>query len=277
MDASLSIKAGQGEAGQAETRQTKAGQTGGQPDLPQPGVPAGFLPGPVLLMGAPGVGKGTQAQAIMAAWGIPQISTGDILRQNVAAGTELGILAKAVMERGELVPDELVNAMVQARLALPDVARGYVLDGFPRTLRQVDWLDTLLAGESLVAGSHANPADFSSGAALPVVAVSLRVEYTQLLRRVTGRRSCPTCKRIYNIYSQPPAYDMVCDDDGAPLIQRADDIEAVFAERMRAYAAQTAPVVEHYRELGRFLEVDGDQPVSDVTAGILSAVVRLRS
>ncbi|MGI8770149.1 MAG: adenylate kinase family protein [Acidobacteriaceae bacterium] len=240
-------------------------------------IPSGFVPGPVLLMGAPGVGKGTQAQAIVAAWGIPQISTGDILRENVALQTELGRAARMVMDRGDLVSDDVVNAMVAQRLQRPDVQRGYVLDGFPRTLGQAEWLDGVLAADPQLDGERFKRDGLGAGASLPLVAVSLRVEYTQLLRRITGRRSCPTCNRIYNIHFQPPAYDLVCDVEGAPLVQRADDVESVFAERMRAYAEQTAPVVEHYRELGRFLEVNGDQPVADVTAGILSAVVRFRS
>jgi adenylate kinase len=241
---------------------------------------AGFVPGPVLLLGAPGVGKGTQAQAIVAAWGIPHISTGDILRENVAKQTELGRRAKLVMDRGELVSDAVVNAMVAERLERPDVERGYVLDGFPRTLPQAEWLDAWLAGGSaggsVLSGEHLKRR-VRAGASLPLVAVSLRVEYTQLLRRITGRRICPTCKRIYNIHFQPPAYDLVCDVEGTPLEQRADDVESVFVERMRAYAEQTTPVIEHYRQLGRFLEVNGDQPVFDVTAGILAAVVRFRN
>jgi adenylate kinase len=236
----------------------------------------GFVPGPVLLLGAPGVGKGTQAQAIVAAWGIPHISTGDILRENVAKQTELGRRAKLVMDRGELVSDDVVNAMVAERLERPDVARGYVLDGFPRTLRQAEWLDAWLLAGGSVLGGEPSKRRARAGASLPLVAISLRVEYTQLLRRVTGRRICPTCKRIYNIHFQPPAYDLVCDVEGTPLEQRADDVESVFVERMHAYTEQTAPVIEHYRRLGRFLEVNGDQPVSEVTAGILAAVVQLR-
>jgi adenylate kinase len=139
--------------------------------------------------------------------------------------------------------------------------RGYILDGFPRTLVQADWLDVQLA---------------SSGSSLPVVAVSLRVDEQRLLLRITGRRSCPTCKRIYNMHLKPPMADTVCDFDQTVLEQRADDTEAVFAERMRAYAEQTAPVLEHYRGLGRFLEVDGDASVDTVTESILDAVERLR-
>jgi adenylate kinase len=220
------------------------------------------IPGPMLLMGAPGVGKGTQAKRIMAAWGIPQISTGDLLRDHRDRGTALGLLATQIMDEGKLVPDDLVNQMVAERLAKPDTVRGYILDGYPRTLAQAEWLDQRLAA-------------IPSG--LPLIAVSIRVSYTQLLRRITGRRSCPTCQRIYNVYLQPPNVDTVCDVEGTPLVQRADDTEAVFHERMRTYTALTAPVVEHYRASSRFVEVDGEQPASDVMAGIMAAVARLRS
>jgi adenylate kinase len=219
-------------------------------------------PGPMLLMGAPGVGKGTQAKGIMAAWGIPQISTGDLLRDNRQRGTALGLAATQIMDAGRLVPDDLVNQMVAERLAQPDTARGYILDGYPRTLAQAEWLDQRL-------GAIPN--------GLPLIAVSIRVSYTQLLRRITGRRNCPTCQRIYNVYLQPPKVDMVCDVEGTPLVQRADDTEAVFHERMRTYAALTAPVVEHYRASSRFVEVDGEQPADEVMAGIMAAVARLRS
>jgi adenylate kinase len=234
-----------------------------------------FAPGPMLLLGAPGVGKGTQAKAIMAAWGIPQISTGDILRENVALGTELGLEAKRVMDRGELVSDAIVNAMVEARLQREDAASGYVLDGYPRTLRQSEFFDRLLE-RGLFAGSGANGGP-RRGAELPVVAVSIRVPYDQLLRRITGRRVCLTGKHIYNIYFQPPALDNVCDFDGSPLQQRSDDREEVFVERMKAYEDATAPVVAHYRGLGRFAEVDGERSVDQVTTEILAAVERLRT
>lgn len=251
----------------------------GQPELAflneMPGeLRTAFLPGPVLLLGAPGVGKGTQAKAIMAAWGIPQISTGDILREIRNRDLQPSVIADrllregklhendlAGMAAGKLVSDALVNDMVAARLEEPDTVRGYILDGFPRTLVQADWLDAQLA---------------SSGNGLPVVAVSLRVNERQLLLRITGRRSCPTCKRIYNVYLKPPVADTVCDFDQTVLEQRGDDTEAVFAERMRAYAEQTAPVLEHYRTLSRFAEVDGDATVEAVTESILAAVEHLR-
>jgi adenylate kinase len=219
------------------------------------------VPGPILLMGAPGSGKGTQAKELVKLWGIPQISTGDLLRANRDNGTPLGKVADEIMGRGELVPDSLVNEIVALRLQEPDTTAGYILDGFPRTLPQASWLDGRLAGQ-------AN--------ALPVIAVSIHVDYNQLLCRITGRRNCPVCQTIYNVHSNPPKRDGFCDIEGAVLVQRADDTEKVFKERMRAYEAQTAPVVEHYRGLGRFAEVDGDRPIALIAPGIVIAVERLR-
>ncbi|WP_260737002.1 adenylate kinase [Tunturiibacter lichenicola] len=219
-----------------------------------------FLPGPVLLLGAPGVGKGTQAKALMAAYGIPQISTGDILRANIKNGTELGKAAKALVDQGTLVSDDLVNQMVADRLKQPDTQRGFILDGFPRTLNQATWLDAQLAGTSQT---------------LPVVAISIVVDYEQLLHRITGRRISPA-GRIYNTYSNPPKVAGICDVDGSALVQRPDDSEAVFTERMKTFEAQTAPVIEHYRQQGRFEEINGDQQVEQVTAEITSALKRLR-
>ena len=217
-------------------------------------------PGPILLLGAPGVGKGTQAKELVAKWGVPQISTGDLLRYNRDRGTPLGLKAKEVMAAGKLVPDDLVNEMVAERLKQPDTANGYILDGFPRTLGQAKWLDEHIGAETL-----------------PVIAVSIGVGYNELLRRITGRRSCPKCGTIYNIHFQPPKVDEKCDLDGTPLVRRSDDTEEVFRERMRTYDSQTAPVVEHYRALGRFEEVNGDQAVSAVAAGVEAAVARLRN
>jgi len=219
------------------------------------------MPGPILLMGPPGAGKGTQAKELIKIWGIPQISTGDLLRANIAEGTPLGKVAKDIIGRGELVPDQMVDDMVAIRLLEPDTVNGYILDGFPRTLVQAQWLDNRLA---------------SQPEALPVVAVSIKVNYNQLLRRITGRRLCPVCQSIYNIYVNPPKKDGFCDKDGAELIQRADDTEEVFKERMRAYAALTAPVMDHYKALGRFAEVDGDRPIDMIAAEIITAVQRLR-
>lgn len=232
------------------------------------------LLGPILLLGAPGVGKGTQAKALMAAWGIPQISTGDILREVKNHATVPSALAERLlsagklptedllkMQQGKLVSDDLVNEMVAARLASADTKQGYILDGYPRTLAQASWLDERLRQQP-------------SG--LDVLAISIQVEYTKLLRRITGRRSCPACGRIYNVYLHPPLHDTLCDDDRTPLEQRADDVESVFEQRIKTYEAQTAPVVVHYRRQHRFAEVDGELPVDEVTSSIKAAVKRLR-
>jgi len=219
-----------------------------------------FLPGPVLLLGAPGVGKGTQAKLLMEEFGIPQISTGDLLRANREQRTTLGMLAEELMAKGQLVPDDLVNEMVSERLAQPDTEHGYILDGFPRTLNQAEWLDTKLVAYML-----------------PVVAVSIVVEERVLLERITGRRMCPVCGTIYNIYTQPPKSDGVCDADGAKLIQRADDTEEVFHERMKSFVQKTSAVIEYYRSHGnRFAEVDGNRPVHEVTKSIRAALLKLR-
>ncbi len=225
-----------------------------------------IAPGPILLLGAPGAGKGTQAKILMAEWSIPQISTGDLLREMrkdpVKSTSPLGLQIRQAMDAGQLVPDELVEAMVLERLKQPDTKSGYVLDGFPRTLPQAMWLDRQLNGQVET---------------LPVVAVSIQVRYTDLLRRLTGRRNCPSCGRIYNIYSHPPETDMVCDVDGTPLAARADDSEEIVSERLRMYETLTAPVVAHYRTSGRFAEVDGELPVEDVTRSVMDAIVSLRN
>jgi adenylate kinase len=201
----------------------------------------------------------------MARYGIPQISTGDILRaiksDPVKAQTPKASMAKDLMERGLLVPDELVNELVANRLTEPDTRRGYILDGYPRTINQAEWIDT-----------HLTTTDSS----LPLVAISIVVDYEQLLHRITGRRISPA-GRIYNIYSNPPAVPGICDIDGSTLTQRPDDTEAVFIERMKTFQAQTAPVVEHYRTQGRFREINGDQPVEAVSEAITSALQALRS
>jgi len=212
-----------------------------------------------VLLGPPGAGKGTQSKRIMARYEIPQISTGDLLRENVVQGTELGLIAKSVMARGELVSDDLVCTMVRERLLLPDCKRGYVLDGFPRTAAQAGWLDALLEHELF---DNTRPTR-----AWPIV-ISLDVDYNQLLLRITGRRSCPTCGRIYNVHFQPPRFDEVCDDHATKLVTRNDDRLEVIQPRLTAYREMTRPVVDYYRRTGRLVSVNGDQPVDDVTGQI---------
>jgi len=208
--------------------------------------------GPLILLGAPGAGKGTQAKLLARHYGIPHISTGDILRENVKRCTELGQKAKAVMERGELVSDDLVNAMVASRLAQRDTARGFILDGFPRTVAQAEWLDGQLA--------HG-----------PVV-ISVDVGYNQLLQRLTGRRTCPVDGKIYNIYFQPPQKPGVCDVCGTQLFQRADDTEAVISERLKSYERQTLPLADYYARQGRLRHLNGELPVEQVMEQIFKVV-----
>ena len=219
--------------------------------------------GPVILLGSPGAGKGTQAKQIVERYRIPQISTGDLLRDNVQRGTLLGVLARDVMARGELVPDDLVYDMVAQRLRQADCERGFILDGFPRNPAQAGWLDAFLEHEFFENAQR--------GKCLPIV-IQIDVDYNQLLRRVTGRRSCPVCGRIYNVYSQPPRIADRCDVDGSPLVTRNDDREEVIRERLTAYELQTKPVAEYYARKGRLVTVNGDLPVNQVTGQIFNVI-----
>lgn len=216
--------------------------------------------GPIILMGAPGAGKGTQAKAIAQLYSIPQISTGDILRDNVDRRTELGNKADPIMKSGGLVPDGLMLAMVDDRLRRPDAHRGFILDGFPRTVAQAEWLDEYLQSARF------------DGRKMPPVVINIRVGYNQLLQRLTGRRSCPVDGKIYNIYFQPPRQEGLCDSCGAPLVQRKDDKEDVISERLKSYERQTLPLVEYYRQQGRVHELDGELPVDQVTADTLAII-----
>ena len=215
--------------------------------------------GPVVLLGPPGAGKGTQSKRLMEHYGIPQVSTGDLLRENVVHGTELGVAAKAVMARGELVSDDLVCEMVRLRLKQPDCKRGYILDGFPRTAAQAEWLDALL-DDGLFDNSRPTRS-------WPIV-IRLDVDYNQLLLRISGRRSCPACGRIYNVHFQLARVDEICDLDGSKLVTRNDDRLEVIAPRLAAYQEQTTPVAEYYLRTQRLKVVNGDRPVDTVTQEI---------
>ena len=197
----------------------------------------------------------------MAEFRVPQISTGDLLRDHRPRHTELGMAAEELMSKGQLVADHLVNQMVATRLADPDCASGYILDGFPRTLPQVDWLDRYLA---------------ETKSRYPVVVISIVVDREDLLKRITGRRLCPE-GHIYNIYTQPPQAAGVCDVDGNGLVQRKDDTEEVFNERMKVFEDETAPVIPHYRTRGRFAQVNGLQEVDVVTRDIRAKLQWLRT
>jgi adenylate kinase len=219
--------------------------------------------GPVILLGSPGAGKGTQAKLIVERYRIPQISTGDLLRENVQRGTPLGLLAKDVMARGEFVPDDLMYDMVAQRLRQSDCERGFILDGFPRNPAQAGWLDAFLEHEFFD--------NEQRGKCLPIV-IRINVDYNKLLRRITGRRSCPVCGRIYNVYSQPPRVADRCDVDGSKLVTREDDREEVIRDRLAAYELQTKPVADYYARKGRLVSVDGDLPVNQVTEQIFRVI-----
>ena len=218
--------------------------------------------GPIVLLGAPGAGKGTQAKLIARHYGIPQISTGDILRDNVARASELGRKADPIMKAGGLVPDNLVLVMVRDRLSQGDCDRGFILDGFPRTVKQAEWLDQYLTSRKF-AGYHLAP-----------VVMNVEVGYNQLLQRLTGRRSCPREGKTYNIYFQPPQKEGVCDSCGSQLVQRKDDKEEVISKRLKEYERQTLPLVNYYRRQRRLCGLNGELPVEQVTREALAIIER---
>ncbi len=210
-------------------------------------------PRAVILLGPPGSGKGTQAQRIALRFRVPHLSTGDMFRDNVRRDTELGRRAKPIMERGELVPDDLVLSMVEERISQPDCAQGMVFDGFPRTLAQAEKLDRILVRLKF---------------GLPFV-LDLVVRTDLLMRRLTGRRICRAGLHIYNIYDRPPKLAGVCDEDGSELMQRSDDTETVIRERLVAYETQTRPLVDYYRARGLLAEVDGNADAEAVTVSVM--------
>ena len=212
----------------------------------------------VVLVGPPGAGKGTQAQFISSNLSIPKISTGDIFRYNVSTGTELGRQAQAYMERGDLVPDELTIAMVEARLGEDDAQSGFLLDGFPRNVPQAETLRKLLA-------------DWDTR--LDVV-LELVVEDDEVVRRLSGRRTCRVCGRIWHVLFEPPARAGRCDDCGGELFQRDDDREATIRHRLDVYAQQTQPLIAFYADDGILLGIDATGPVEEITARAMAALRR---
>jgi adenylate kinase len=203
-----------------------------------------------ILLGPPGAGKGTQAARLVEAYGVPHISTGDILRANVREGTPLGTEAKRFMDAGDLVPDEVIIGMVADRLAEQDAAQGFLFDGFPRTVPQAEALDELLAGRGV-------PLD---------VVLELVVDHDEVVRRLTGRRTCSSCGRIYQVESEPPATEGVCDACGGTLQQRDDDREDVVRNRLEVYRDQTEPLVAFYEQRGLLRRVEATGSVEQVTA-----------
>lgn len=208
----------------------------------------------ILFMGPPGAGKGTQAERIVATFGVPHISTGDAFRLAMKEGTALGQEAKKYVDQGLLVPDEVTNGIVKDRLSLADCDKGFLLDGFPRTLAQAEALDEILAG---------------LGKKIDHV-VNLKVDRDRLLARLTGRRICRTCGATYHVLFNPPKVEGVCDKDGGELYQRSDDTEEKVGTRLDEYVSKTAPLLAYYEGKGLLREVDGEKDIDAVTADISS-------
>jgi adenylate kinase len=210
----------------------------------------------IVLVGPPGAGKGTQAEYIAAHLSVPKISTGDIFRGNVAQGTPLGVEAKRYMDAGQLVPDEVTINMVRERLAEPDAADGFLLDGFPRTLPQAAALDKLLA---------------DLGTQLDLV-LELVVDDDEVIRRLSGRRQCRGCGKIWHVEFDATSREGVCDRCGGELYQRDDDKPEVIAERLKVYSRDTAPLVDYYGAQGKLVGIDATGPVEDVTVRAIDAL-----
>ena len=205
----------------------------------------------LVLLGPPGAGKGTQAEKLSAHLGVPRISTGDILRHNVAENKDLGKKAKAFMDSGQLVPDELVIKMVERRLKEPDAKRGFILDGFPRTIAQAEALSKLTKLDAVV---------------------SLFLEPEELIKRNTGRRVCPKDDTVYHIWMNPPKKPGICDKCGTPLIVRADDREDVVRTRIETYERQTAPLIKYYRDRGMLREVYASGLIGEIFLRTIEAL-----
>ncbi len=212
----------------------------------------------VILMGPPGAGKGTQAKMLAEKFGFAHISTGDILRQEVRAGTALGAKVEEIMNSGALVPDELVAEIVGERLGSGDAPSDILLDGFPRTVPQAEYLETL-AG------------DFEQ------IAVNLHLSEEEVVRRLAGRRHCAGCGRIYNVYYSGPTQEGACDGCGGELLQRPDDAEEVVRERLKVYQEQTSPLIEFYKSREGYFEVDGSLDMDSVFGELSSLVVGQQS
>jgi adenylate kinase len=210
----------------------------------------------VIFLGPPGAGKGTQAKELAKKYGVPHLSTGDMLREHVSQGTPLGLEAKPIMARGDLVPDSLVLKMVRERIERPDCSHGFVFDGFPRTVAQAQYLGVLLR---------------SHGYRTALV-IYFAIDPALVLRRITGRRMCKVGGEIYNVFERPTKVPGRCDNDGGELEQRPDDREEIVGPRLQAYEKQTKPLVAYYRRLGRLHDVDAAKSVDEVTRQVMEIV-----
>jgi len=215
----------------------------------------------LILLGAPGAGKGTQAKLISEKYGIPQIATGDMLREAVAKGTELGKKAKEYMDKGELVPDEIVIGIVRDRLQQSDCEKGFILDGFPRTLAQAKALDDMLK---------------ELGKEIDAV-INIYVPENEIITRIVNRRTCKNCGAVYHLIYNPPKEDNKCDKCGGELYQRDDDKEETVRERLKVYQKMTEPLIAYYREKGKLYDVDGTKDIEGVFKEIDEILKKIKS
>jgi adenylate kinase len=211
----------------------------------------------LVFFGAPGVGKGTQAQRLAAQEKIPQVSTGEILRESVKRGTLLGLKARGYMDSGKLVPDEVVIGLVREKLTSPECARGYILDGFPRTVAQAEALDRMFTETGAPGLDHV---------------VSFEVPNATIVRRLSGRRSCSTCQTVYHSEYDPPTREGVCDKCGGALVQRADDKPDTVVARLKVFDQQTRPLVEYYQKQGLLRRLDATGSIDQVYNQLLTVV-----
>ncbi len=210
----------------------------------------------IVLLGPPGAGKGTQAKAISETLAVVHVASGDLLRENQNRGTELGKMAREYMQKGLLVPDDVIISMIQDRIANPDAAKGYVLDGFPRTLEQASSLDAALSSE----GQHIDKV------------LNIKVSDVELITRLSGRWICRDCQRPYHETNSKPEKEGVCDECNGELYQREDDTSDAVTNRIQVYSDQTAPLIQYYKERGNLVEINGEQSIEDVRKDLLETI-----
>lgn len=210
----------------------------------------------LIFLGPPGSGKGTQAKRLTTERSWPQLSTGDMLRANISQGTQLGIEAKKVMDQGQLVPDAVVVAMIQERIQNPDCAKGFILDGFPRTISQAESLDHMLSEKGLRVDR----------------VIEFQIQDHELIGRLSGRRTCSKCGAMYHVQTSPPTVDAVCDVCGSSVVQRADDHAEVIEKRLKVYHLQTAPLIQYYKKQGKLLPIDATMAMDKVYSRVLASL-----
>ena len=210
----------------------------------------------LIFLGPPGSGKGTQAKRLTAEKSWPQLSTGDMLRANIAQGTELGIAAKKMMDQGNLVPDAVVVGMIRERIKNPDCIKGFILDGFPRTISQAESLDQMLSEKGLRVDR----------------VIEFQILDGELVGRLSGRRTCTSCAAMYHVRTSPPKVDGVCDKCGNPVIQRADDNVEVIEKRLKVYHAQTAPLIQYYSQQGKLVPIDATKAMDQVYSRVMASL-----